>query len=276
MDVRAYLSRIGHTGPVAPDLATLSALMAGHVHAIAFENLDIYLERPVSPGLEQAFDKLVRRRRGGWCYEMNGVFEWVLHEIGFDVRRLSAGVRRSQRGDAALGNHLALMVRLDQDYLVDVGFGSGQVRPMPMAEGSSRHAPIDMALSRLEDGFWRLHEGGIGAAHSYDFKPDLCDEDLLAARFEDQVSDPASTFRTNLVVMKRRGDELLQLRGRMLTVLGPGRKQTRLIASADELAETLARDFGLIEPDCERAWPMLCARHDQLFWHAREGRKAER
>ncbi len=265
MTLADYLERINFSGPVRADLATLNALHAAHLQAIPFENIDVLLQRPSTQDVEAIFDKLVTRRRGGWCYEMNGLFGWVLAQIGFDVRRISAGVRRAVAGDEMLGNHLCLMVRLDQDYLVDVGFGGGQYSAIPMMPGVTNQPPKQMALVDLGDGYWRMHEGGPRAAHCYDFAPDQCDENLLAERFDFQCNNPASIFRQNLSVNRRSGRNMLRIRSRLYEVFKPGHKNTRVLASADELLDVLASDFGLNEPELARMWPMICDRHAAIF-----------
>jgi arylamine N-acetyltransferase len=125
----AYLERIGFGGVARPDWETLRELQRVHVRAVPFENLDVQLRRPVSFGLDTCFDKIVRQRRGGWCFELNGLLGWALREIGFDVMRTCAGVMRGHVGDAQMGNHLCLLVRLDRPYLVDVGFGGSLLSP---------------------------------------------------------------------------------------------------------------------------------------------------
>lgn len=268
MNLQAFFDRISYTAPVRADLETLNALMEAHVRAVPFENLDIHAQRPVMNTVEAAYDQIVTRRQGGWCYEMNGLFGWVLSEIGFEVTRLAAGVRRYSIGDAALGNHLCLMVRLDRDYLVDVGFGGSQISAIPHEIAETLHPPLRMALVESGDGYWRLQEGGWGSAMSYDFRAEPGDEALLAAQHEEQISDPNSIFRKTLTAKIRRGRSWLTLRGRMLETNHPGRKEVRDLTSKEELARVLKDMFGLEEPELERLWPKICARHKQLFPHA--------
>lgn len=268
LDLDAYLQRIGYPGRLQADLETLNALHAAHINAVPFENLDVHAGRPVTLSLEAAYGEIVTRRRGGWCYEMNAVFGWALSEIGFEVLRLSAGVRREALGDEALGNHLALLVRLDRDYLADVGFGSSQVSAIPVEEGVTDHSPLRMAMARTEDGYWRLHEGGPGAVFSYDFRAEPGDESLLAARHAWQISDPNSIFYKTLSAKIRQGTTYHMLRGRMLETQMPGRSEQRILATPDELSEVLSDVFGLEEPELETLWPKICARHRQLFPHA--------
>ena len=117
MELSAYLDRIGFEGRPVPDRATLEAVQRLHLLAIPYENLDVQLGRPLTTSPAAAVDKLVTRRRGGWCYEMNGVLGWALAEIGFRVTRLTGAVMRSMAGDANIGNHLVLRVDLEDGLL---------------------------------------------------------------------------------------------------------------------------------------------------------------
>src|SRR4029079_10924309 len=94
MDVQAYLDRINYRGERAPTAATLRELHRTHLLAVPFENLDIHLGRPIVLDQAALFDKIVRRRRGGFCYELNGLFALLLRELGFEVTLLAAGVAR--------------------------------------------------------------------------------------------------------------------------------------------------------------------------------------
>src|SRR5690349_92346 len=124
IDLDAYFARIGYRGPRAPTLETLHALAAAHVQAIPFENLDVLLGRPpeLTPAALEA--KLVHARRGGYCFEQNGLFLLVLGELGFDAHPISARVRLQRARDVTPARtHLFLRVELDEPWLVDVGIG---------------------------------------------------------------------------------------------------------------------------------------------------------
>ena len=97
MQLTDYLTRIDYHGTVAPTLACLNAVHRHHLLNIPYENLDVQLRRPVDQDIERIFEKIVHRRRGGWCYEMNGLLCWALREIGFDVMRMTGGVGRKER-----------------------------------------------------------------------------------------------------------------------------------------------------------------------------------
>jgi len=255
MKLQAYLDRIEYSAPLRPDLETLNGLINAHVRTVPFENLDIHAQRPVEWSLDAAYEEIVTRRQGGWCYEMNTLFEWVLGEIGFQVIRLGGGVRREKMGDVALGNHLCLMVTLDRDYLVDVGFGGSQISAIALEEAETLHRPLRMALVDAGDGYWRMHEGGWRSAMSFDFRAEPADEALLQRQHDLQVQDPNSIFRKTMTAKIRRDRSYHTLRGRMLETNHPGSKETRVISSADDMRDVLRDLFALEEPDLDTLWP---------------------
>jgi len=261
----AYLERIGYTGRTRPDLETLSAITRAHLAAIPFENLDVQLAKPGGAAVDAVFDKIVARRRGGWCYEMNTLMGWALRSIGFDVTRMAGGVMRATGGDKQIGNHLCLLVRLDQPYLVDVGFGGSLASPLPLAAGERLDRPFRVQLSQTGDGFWRFEEQAHGASFSFDFTTDAADEALLDEKRRFLERDPASPFVQNLLLQKRDGERHLTLRGRVLGSTDADGAQRRVIGSAAELVSTLHDGFGLDAPEAESLWPSICARHAALF-----------
>ena len=268
MELSAYLRRIRFDGSVRSDLATLRAIHRAHQYAIPFENLDVLLRRPVVLDVEANYDKIVCQRRGGWCYELNGVMGWALKEIGFEVMRMSAGVMRVRAGDAVLGNHLCLLVCLDQRYLVDVGFGGSLVEPLPLSASEREDRPYRLGLSELDDNYWRFAEmaPGDGDAFSFDFRVAPADEALLARKCQFLQTDPASPFVQNLVVQRRAAaDTHLSLRGRVLAAIHATGVDKKLLNSADELVATLRDSFDLDAPEAATLWPSICARHEALF-----------
>lgn len=266
MNLAGYLERIGFTGPMRPDLDCLNAVHRGHLRSIAYENLDVQLGRPVDQEPGRIFEKLVSRRRGGWCYEMNGLLGWALGEIGFDVMRMTGAVGRTVRGDEALGNHLVLCVRLGGPYMADVGLGDGIRQAIPLAEGPVGHDGCRFELTRLTDsGMWRFNNYAGAVPVDFDFLFAPADEARLARSCDALQSDPESMFRQNLVCQRLRADGTHMLLGRVLVrPAGSGRRKT-LLGSADELLATLRDVFGLEEPDAGDLWPQVQARHEALF-----------
>jgi N-hydroxyarylamine O-acetyltransferase len=269
VELSAYLDRIAFTGAIRPDRATLAAISKAHLLAIPYENLDVQLGRPLTIAPATAYDRIVRRgRRGGWCYEMNGLFGWALGEIGFEVSRLASGVARSMKGDVAIGNHLVLRVDMDEGpILADVGLANGPLGPYPIAEGAFSIEGFDYRLERLEDGYWRFHNHPQGMAPNFDFKDDDADEDALARTCVALQTDPQSPFLQNLVCVRFAdgGRRQNHLRGRVLKHVTPEETRERVLETADDLLATLEQDFGITEPQAAGLWPKICERHDALF-----------
>ena len=136
MDSAAYLARIGASAD--DDLATLAAR---HYRSVPFENLAIHLGETVDTRPERLFDKIVRRRRGGFCYELNGAFAWLLGELGYEVGLLGGRVH-APGGDTPPMAHMALRVHDEgRPRLVDVGFGGFLVLPTALDEPSDQVDP---------------------------------------------------------------------------------------------------------------------------------------
>lgn len=266
MNIDAYLSRIGLARPPACNLAALTALHRAHLRAIPYENLDIHLGRPVTLGREAIFDKLVTRRRGGWCYEMNGLFGWALAELGFRVTRATGAVMREARGDASAGNHLVLKVELEEGlHLADVGFGDGSLYPIPIRPGTFVANGFAFTLSKLDGKWWRLHNHPRGGAASFDFDLTPADEALFERQCRWLQSADESPFVQNAVVQKHTDEGLAVMRGRVLRRMTPDAVQDTLVASASDYVATLRDVFDLDLPEAAALWPAIRARHAVLF-----------
>lgn len=264
MDVKDYLERIGFEGTPRADLETLKKMHRGHVENIPYENLDVQFGRTVSRDPEAIFDKLVTRRRGGWCYEMNGLLSWALREVGFDVMHMAGGVMRAVGGDGLVGNHLVLQVNLDRPYMADVGFGDGLIEPVPIEQGPIRQKFFSFALEDLGQGWWRFHNDPRGGAASFDFQTARADESLLDGKCEWLQREPASPFVQNAVVQRHLPDGLAVMRGRVLKTTERD-VRTHEIETARDYVATLERVFGLDLPEAEALWPKIEARHTELF-----------
>jgi N-hydroxyarylamine O-acetyltransferase len=140
--VAAYLARIGVAGPLALDARALRDLHWAHQVAVPFENLSIHLGESISLDEADLIEKIVGRRRGGFCYELNGAFACLLACLGARVRRVSARVYRDDGGLGPPFDHLALMVWLPDGtgpWLADVGFGSHSTYPL-LGDGRAEQA----------------------------------------------------------------------------------------------------------------------------------------
>jgi N-hydroxyarylamine O-acetyltransferase len=129
MHIDQYLERINYAGELHPSLDVLSQLQKTHLLHVPFENLDIHRGVWIEP--KNSFDKIVVRQRGGFCYELNGLFFELLREIGFNAIMVSARVYDKMKGYGPEFDHLAIIVYIGPEpYLVDVGFGEFAMQPL--------------------------------------------------------------------------------------------------------------------------------------------------
>jgi N-hydroxyarylamine O-acetyltransferase len=134
MDITAYLNRINYRGSLAPTAGTLRDLQLAHLLAVPFENLSIHKGEPIVLEDEALFEKIVGRRRGGFCYELNGLFAALLRSLGFKVEMLSARVVNSEGEVGPDFDHMTLLVILEERWLADVGFGDSFREPLLLDE----------------------------------------------------------------------------------------------------------------------------------------------
>ena len=263
MDIEAYLARVGYEGGLEPTLTTLTNLHRAHLFSIPYENLDIHLGQPLTLELPQIFDKLVTQKRGGWCFEMNGLFAWALRELGFQVTLLGAAVNRTQLDGAARG-HLALRVDLGQPYLCDVGFGDGLLGPVPLTVGRYQQG-LDYELTR-SGATWYLRNQPYGAASGFCF--DMSPHQLgdFAEVCHALQTSPESGFVRVTVCTRFDADGYTALRGATLrTVTAAGAKE-RTLEDAADFGAVLKERFGLEHPEAAALWPRIWQGH--LAWLA--------
>lgn len=254
-DAAAYLARIGHAGSRAPTLEALRALHRAHLHAVPFENLDIHLDRPIRLDPAAFFRKIVGERRGGFCYELNGLFAELLAHLGFPVALLSAQVAREEGGFGPDCDHLTLVVAAEGRWLADVGFGRSFHEPL------SLDAPLESAAEGIfyravkVDHTWRVESRRPGDAARPEYAFTLHARPLAAfdEMCEYHQTAPPSHFTQGIVCTRTtaRGRVTLSgatLRGATLSeVTGDERRETVL---ADERAVTaaLVEHFGIRLP----------------------------
>lgn len=256
-DRAAYFDRIGYAGAGEPTLETLTALVAAHNGRIPFENLDPVLGVPVfdlSP--EVLTDKLVRRRRGGYCYEHNNLIGYALSDLGFGVERLIGRVvwmdPAGLDGPPHSETHQVLAVRLpgsSQDpYLVDVGFG-GQTLPSPI-----RLAADDIQQTRIEPYRLRLHGPGyvLEALVAGSWQPMYVFSAEPRPLIDSQVGSwyvsthPASIFVVGLSAALVTDEARWNLRGRNLAVHAHDGGTERIrFDTAAQVCDELTDRFGI-------------------------------
>ena len=155
MDVQAYLKRISVEKQSEATLDYLTTLQKHHMEIIPFENLDVIRKVEIKLNFERFFEKVIRNQRGGFCYELNGLFQQLLTELGFQTHLISCTVKKSN-GWAKPDTHAAMIVTLDKPYLVDVGFGDSVRQPVPLTGEKRTDVSGTYRSNKNDDGFYDL------------------------------------------------------------------------------------------------------------------------
>lgn len=238
----AYLSRIGAERPARPDAAALCDLQLRHLRSIPFENLSIHLGEPIV--LEEAalLDKLVRRRRGGFCYELNGAFAALLDALGYRVTMLAARVH----GDLGLGppyDHMTLRVDLEDPWLVDVGFGRFSHHPLRLAARDDQPDPGGtFRIADAEEGDLDVTGDGV-PQYRIDQRPRRL-ADYEATCWWHQTS-PRSHFTRGTVCSLLTESGRVTLRDRTLIDTGDGDRRELVLGDDEEVLRTYRDRFGI-------------------------------
>lgn len=135
IDVNAYLKRLG-LDRESPTLDFLKKLHSAHVHRIPFENLDIHYNRKIILDYQKIFDKVIVNKRGGFCYELNGLLYHLLYHLGYDCYCTSASFQKDDGTFSPEYDHMIVIVFFEEgDFLVDVGFGEAFIYPKKIETG---------------------------------------------------------------------------------------------------------------------------------------------
>ncbi|OWW00094.1 arylamine N-acetyltransferase [Rhizobium sp. R72] len=261
----AYLARIGVKPPARLDIGSLSQLHRAHLMSFTWEALDAFMGWPSAITPAAAFAKMVEKRRGGWCYEMNGLFGAALAALGFRVTRLCGGVDRERLGDIAIGNHLTLRIDLDRPYLAEVGVADAIIEPVPLATGPISQRGFDFSIMPAAGGWLRFNNHVRGIAKSFDFRPDHSDEAAMLATHGWLMQDAASPFTNALAVLRHTENGYVALQNDSLRRVTANSVREQRITSADQLAETFETVFDLDIPKPGRVWERLKAiGHDKV------------
>ncbi|HXC16607.1 MAG TPA: arylamine N-acetyltransferase [Holophagaceae bacterium] len=251
LDLSAYFNRTGFEGAAKPGLASLRALHFAHATSIPFENLAIQMGEGVSLHLDAIQDKLVRRRRGGYCFEQNSLFLAVLREIGFDVEPFEARVRGGEQ--IRPRTHMLLRVRLPEgDHLADVGFG-GEGLLHPVLTDGEAHPQFGRAYRVAEQEGLRVLESRqlVNWTDLYAFEP----IPRLPVDFEMgnwyTSTHPDSVFVKTLTAQRVTPEGRLVLRNLSFTTVKGDAAEERVLERG-EVPRVLRDSFGLDIPDGTR------------------------
>lgn len=251
VDRDVYLARIGYEGALTLSIETLRGLHRAHVMTVPFENLDIHLGRAISLDPADLFRKIVVDRRGGYCFELNGLFALLLEDVGFAVTRLAARVSSGAEGVRPRSHQLLMVTVGNTSWIVDVGFGGhGLLEPLRLVFGEeARQGHECFRLVAGERGEYLLQGEREGAwVDLYSFGLDAClPVDYTFASYYHSHA-PDSLFMQKRICTMPTPEGRKTLTDMVLKVRGGGDTQERQI-SDEEYKQLLRQHFGLIIND---------------------------
>ncbi|WP_409342790.1 arylamine N-acetyltransferase family protein [Paenibacillus sp. MBLB4367] len=249
-EVRAYLERIGYSGPLDGSAAALAELQESHLHAVPYENLDILNRIPLSLEIPSLHDKIVVRGRGGYCFELNALFGWLLRELGYPVTDLFARFWRDEPNAPPKRRHQVLKVEAEGAfYLCDVGVG-GIVprRPIQMVElleheqGEERYrlerdAYFGWMLCELKHGEW-------SKLYSFTEEPQLPKDYTMASFWCEHAPDSIFTQMKMVAIRTREGRNTIA--GEEFRIFTKEGVRAFTPQSEEEYKEALRVHFGIV------------------------------
>lgn len=233
------------------------------MRSVPFENLDIGLKRPIQLSEEELWEKIIVLKRGGFCYELNGLFAWLLKQIGFDVTYLNARVFNREGNLSIEFDHLALLVKIPNQaggWLADVGFGDSFNEPLSFAKDgeqvqgaalSGEAASKGLRAYKLEqtpDGYitWQKnYDGSWERQYFFDLQPRNFPADYESACLYHQTS-PESSFTRGSIISRATTDGRVSLEDGWLIVTTDGKREKIPIANDEEYHALLKEHFGVV------------------------------
>ena len=252
MDFRQYLARIGYTGEVGPTLEVLSSLQEFHLLSVPFENLDIHAGKRIILDPALLFDKIVVMKRGGFCYELNGLFNLLLQEIGFNVR-LAMGRVYDRKLDVygPEFDHMLVLAEVDGNtWLVDVGFGDFSMHPLrfaldtPLTDRNGK-----FVIERHDDDYFRVSRFSSSENRyvtEYLFSPkqrSLADFEPMCLYHQ---TSPESHFTRQRVCSIATPTGRTTLRDDRLIITRHGARTETAIGGEPEFRWALTEHFGIV------------------------------
>jgi N-hydroxyarylamine O-acetyltransferase len=248
MDVQAYLNRINYDGPLEPTAETLRQLHVTHLLTVPFENLSIHACEPIVLEDQALFQKIVNRCRGGFCYELNGLFAALLRALGFEVAMLSAQVADEEGIFSRDFDHMTLMITLEERWLADVGFGDSFVEPLLL---DSRDAQVqgDRAYRIVADDerliMQRAEKSGEWKAQ-YCFTLEPFQYADYAEMCEYHQTSPLSHFTQARICSRLTAQGRISLSDMRLIISEGGERRESLASTQEEYEELLRKHFGIV------------------------------
>ena len=252
MNVKAYLKRINYHGSLAPTAVSLRELQIAHLLTVPFENLSIHSNQSIVLEDDVLFTKVIENRRGGFCYELNGLFAALLRELGFNVAMLSAGAANAEGGFGPDFDHMALMVTLEQQrWLVDVGFGDSFREPLLLDERAEQ-VQGRRAYKIVPDGEHLIlmqRDAGeeLKAQYRFALQPYKYIDYAEMCRYH-QTSPNSHFTRARVCSLATEEGRVTLSEMRFIVTSNDGERQERILMSQDEYAAMLREHFGIVMP----------------------------
>ena len=248
MDIQAYLRRINYHDPTTPTAETLRALHIAHLQTVPFENLSIHAGEPIVLEDRALFEKIVERRRGGFCYEANGLFAALLRALGFDVSMLSAEVAGKEGGSYSPPfDHMALMITLEQRWLADVGFGDSFLEPL-LLDQQTEGRQADDTFKIMQDGDYQI----VMRREADEWKPNYrftlqpYEYEAFAEMCHYHQTSPESHFTQKRICSRATETGRITLSDMRLIETRAGQRQERTLTSQTEFDSILSERFGIV------------------------------
>ena len=245
LNVDDYLERIGYRGTRAPTSETLRQLHRAHLQTVPFENLDITLGRPIALSLPVLYEKIVGHRRGGFCYELNTMFGWLLEQLGFEVTLLSARVFTDGQPGPAF-DHMLLHIGGPVPLIADVGFGDSFIEPLPFDGQAHTQRRSAYRLTEAE-AEWTLHqqrpEADWQPQYIFSLTPRRRDEFNPMCRYHQ--TSPASHFTQKSVCSRLTHAGRITVSNGRFIVTTDGKRQETIVTDEAVYRRRLKKSFGI-------------------------------
>lgn len=252
MDIAKYLHRLDILSPQPPSLPFLKILQRQHLLHIPFENLDIHWGKEILLDNNKIFDKVVRLKRGGFCYELNSIFFLLLSNLGFRCYLASAKTLQENGKLSPDFEHMCILVQLEGNYyLCDVGYGRGPISPL-LVKGNQMQISLNQfyRIRQVPESGWWLEESVNGQTfdRKYLFSPKKRNLIEFVDRCQYQQRNPGSHFKRGKMITQATSGGRKTLTEKLLVIDNNGEKKQHTILNQDDFYIKLEEHFDIKRP----------------------------
>jgi len=248
VDIIAYLKRIGYTDIIDVTDEVLMRLHKKHVYQIPFENLDVYYKRIFNLDIGNVYEKVINDKRGGFCYELNLLFNWLLTQISFSSRIIASRIFNEDGTVGPEFDHMSIYVKTGKEYLLDVGYGDLFVTPIEMKGGVQFDGRNYFRIDR-----WNKNEyvismsiDGLSFSKKYTFSLDVVDIKNFNSICLDKQINPTSFFVKNVVCTRPTEKGRVTIFNNKLVEKNGESRMEQVIQSDQHLTTCLKDKFGIV------------------------------